>query len=198
MAEVETWKEGEFYLCEAWGRESGLNGSLVLTCWLLCIHTLPWLSLWAFWAWEAEEWTERESSFFLSWFHDRLDFPLRQACFYATFSALFPFFSSPPSLSLSSASGQPVRFSEWLSPLRLRGLVKTVRLLPVSSRHKWRTQSPPLHCSAACGPRVPGGETINHSPRHLHCNGSSVRCWCNASMDAQTEISAVILNIVGL
>lgn len=107
------------------------------------------------------------------------------------------------SASLSLASGQPVSFSEWLSPLRLRGPVKTERLFPVSSRHRWRTRSPPLYCCAAAGrPRVPRGEIINHSallcPRPLHPHRSSLsdRCWYGAAMDTQTESGAVFSSIV--
>ena len=111
---------------------------------------------------------------------------------------------SSASLSLPLASGQPVSFSEWLSPLRLRGLVKTERLFPVSSRHRWRRRSPPLHCCAAAAgrPRVPRGEIINHRallcpwPLHPHRNSLSDRCWYGAAMDTQTESGAVIWSIV--
>lgn len=65
--------------------------------------------------------------FFLPQFYDSLDFPSERLVFNVTFPA--PFFP-PLHVSLSLASGQPVSFSEWLSPLRLRGLVKLCTYSP--------------------------------------------------------------------
>lgn len=119
MTEVEAWKEGEFYQREAWGRgrerewpkwDSGLG---------------LWLSFIIFGGEEAEvltEWETFQLDFMIDWvlLLDRLVFMTHSL-----------FLSPITSLSLSlplTASGQPVRFSEWLSPLRLRGLIIRLRL----------------------------------------------------------------------
>lgn len=105
-------------------RESGLNVSVVLICWLLCIQTLLRSSFMTPLSriCEAEGHREREVPFFFSppWFHESLDFT---GCHFSC--SLFL-----PSVSLSPASGQPVSFSGWLSPLRLRGLVKLCAYSP--------------------------------------------------------------------
>lgn len=86
--------------------------------------------LWPLWAESVKQRDierERGSFFFLStlisW---EFGFPPQRGLFLCHFScSLFL-----PSVSLSPASGQPVSFSEWLSPLRLRGLVKLCAYSP--------------------------------------------------------------------
>lgn len=73
-------------------------------------------------------WTERERKFlffYIDFMIDRI-FHRDRLVFVSLFLLLFLRFLSSVSLSLflSPASGRPVWFSEWLSPLRLRGLVK--------------------------------------------------------------------------
>lgn len=118
----------------------------------LCILTLLWLSFIALLSRvsKAERRTERENSFFslnfmIDWiFHwDRLVFmPLLLLSFYS------------PSRSL--ASGQTVQRLWVAVSSQAQRTRQTVRLLLVSSRHRWRTHSPPLHCSATRRPSLPG------------------------------------------
>lgn len=187
MAGVEPWKEGELYQCEAWGRErereSGLNVSVVLICWLLCIQTLLRSSFMTPLGriCEAEGHREREVPFFFSppWFHESLDFPLREACFYVTFPALFfsppSHFLQPQGSQLASLSGCLLSGSEGSSNCAL-----TPRLLASQVTHM--VTSPPLFCCSQT--RVAGGEIINHGalrylppPNHRHCNSLSAICW---------------------
>lgn len=152
--------------------------------------------LWPLWAESVKQRDiEREVPFFPPpWFHDSLDFPLREACFYVTFPALF---FSPPSRSLqpqgsqlASLSGCLLSGSEGSSNSAL-----TPRLLASQVTHT--LTSPPLFCCSQT--RVAGGEIINHSalrcsppPNHRHCNSLSAICWYRAATETQTEISAVI------
>lgn len=99
--EVETRKEEEFYVCEAWGRESALNGSLVLIHWpvvhshavVAFVYNPSEGSLWS----RGMDWERERVPFFFLHLDFMIDvvFPPRQARYYATFSALF---SSPPPL----------------------------------------------------------------------------------------------------
>lgn len=100
VTEVETWKEGEFCLRDAWGKDCGLNGTLV-------VLPPPWRGFYV----QLNRETFRVRTFLPNIITDNWVFFLNFLLFFYTIS---------PFLALR----QPAMFSERLSPLRLWGLVK--------------------------------------------------------------------------
>lgn len=142
--------------------------------------------------WEAMGWTGRERKFlffYIDFMIDRI-FHRDRLVFVSLFLLLFLRFLSSVSLSLSLSSLRAAGLVFWVAvSSQAQRARQTVRLLPVSSRHRWRTQSPPLHGFAARRPRALGGEIINHSSvHHPHCNSLSARCGYNAAMDTQMAV----------
>lgn len=135
MTEVETRQEGGFYLCEASGRARSkcLSGpglqAVVISCAVVAfINNLFVLAK------RTQSRSKNEEVFFFLAFLDRLGISL---IVLISHFLLSPFLLLS-SITLAPASGQPVKVSEWLSALRLRGLIKlwlTPRFLASQATH---------------------------------------------------------------